>query len=319
MSEHQHISNLCYQNYIRLDTCEKLISEKCFDCFTGDIKDDYQRLIKNLDDKSIEVITRIISRIHIYKKYSTTDFWFTEAEKISLRDVYDKNASNILKLNNECFAYGKYLLPCNIISPTALYYKHFLTTVKNLDSIKSKHIIDVCGFIGDSALTLSEYSNFNVHSFEPFSPLYEMLRKTIKLNNLNNVIPNKMALGSKKGYLELELDSFMMGIKGSITNNESLKEKVQVITLDEYVEKNNLNVGVIKVDIEGAEQDFLKGAQQTIKNQKPVLLLSIYHNYDDFFNIKPLIESWDLGYKFQIKKPSDTTILIDTTLVCQVN
>ena len=44
----------------------------------------------------------------------------------------------------------------------------------------------------------------------------------------------------------------------------------------------------------------MKGAYETIKTQKPTLLISIYHNYDDFYKIKPLIESWKLGYKFDI-------------------
>jgi hypothetical protein len=35
---------------------------------------------------------------------------------------------------------------------------------------------------------------------------------------------------------------------------------------------------------------------------KPILLISIYHNKKDFFEIKPLIESWNLGYTFKIRK-----------------
>ncbi|WP_277874920.1 FkbM family methyltransferase [Brachyspira aalborgi] len=33
------------------------------------------------------------------------------------------------------------------------------------------------------------------------------------------------------------------------------------MTLDSFVEENNIIVGLIKVDIEGAEQDFIKGAE----------------------------------------------------------
>lgn len=55
-------------------------------------------------------------------------------------------------------------------------------------------------------------------------------------------------------------------------------EEISIITLDSFVEENNIRVGLIKVDIEGSEQDFLKGAEKTIKTQKPFLLISIYHN-----------------------------------------
>ena len=76
-------------------------------------------------------------------------------------------------------------------------------------------------------------------------------------------------------------------------------------------------MGLIKVDIEGAEQIFLKGAKQTISTQRPILLLSIYHNIDDFFNIKPLIESWDLNYKYKIYRPHIPEIFRDTLLIAE--
>jgi len=66
-----------------------------------------------------------------------------------------------------------------------------------------------------------------------------------------------------------------------------------------------MTVGLIKVDIEGAERDFLAGAERTIREQKPVLIISIYHSADDFYSIKPLIESWGLGYKSKVWKPLD--------------
>jgi hypothetical protein len=34
-------------------------------------------------------------------------------------------------------------------------------------------------------------------------------------------------------------------------------------------------------------------------------VISIYHRYDDFYKIKPLIESWNLGYQFDFFKGMD--------------
>ena len=61
-----------------------------------------------------------------------------------------------------------------------------------------------------------------------------------------------------------------------------------------------------------------KGALETIRTQKPTLILSIYHNASDFFDIKPLIENLDLGYKFKVHKPFDYTIVAETVLICEV-
>ena len=95
------------------------------------------------------------------------------------------------------------------------------------------------------------------------------------------------------------------------------KEKIEITTIDDYVEKNNIEVGLIKSDIEGAELSLLRGAINTIKQQKPVLVISIYHNTNDFFEIKKLIESLNLGYKFKIEK-NPNRILIDTVLIAEV-
>ena len=69
---------------------------------------------------------------------------------------------------------------------------------------------------------------------------------------------------------------------------------------------------------EGAEQEFLRGAINTIKKYKPILLISIYHSIDDFLDIKPMIESWDLGYHFEIVKPVDGSIMFETMLIAEV-
>lgn len=64
--------------------------------------------------------------------------------------------------------------------------------------------------------------------------------------------------------------------------------------------------------------EFLKGAKETICTQKPTMLLSIYHQASDYFGIKPLIESWNLGYKFKIHQSIDYAIPVETALFCEV-
>ncbi len=100
-------------------------------------------------------------------------------------------------------------------------------------------------------------------------------------------------------------------------NVANFSEEIEITTLDKFVKENNLNVGLIKVDIEGAEQDFLKGALNTIKTQKPTLLLSIYHSMDDYLSIKPFIESLNLGYRFRVYHPDDGKVMFETLLICE--
>ena len=132
-------------------------------------------------------------------------------------------------------------------------------------------------------------------------------------------VPVEASLSDKNGEEKIYLSGD--NVQG-ITSDESFRRydksfTVETMTIDKYVQENNLNVGFIKVDVEGTEQKLLKGAIETIKSQKPFLILSIYHNPSDFYEIKPWIEKLDLGYNFKISKERPWTFLADTVLECR--
>jgi ribosomal protein L19 len=73
-------------------------------------------------------------------------------------------------------------------------------------------------------------------------------------------------------------------------------------TVDNVVNEHNLNFGLLKLDVEGAEISVLEGSVESIKKFRPVLLISIYHGPEDFFEIKPMLEKMGVNYKFTIRK-----------------
>lgn len=276
----------------------------------------YKNLIKGLDEESVLTVNRIIARWNVFNSGNADVF--SDKEKEVVRNISRTFRREIIKLSDDCWAWKKYLLPINHFEASVFYYKNGIEELKNKAYFKDKDIVDVGGFVADSAIIFSNYTSKKVYSFEASSLNYNLMLKTIKMNDKeNSIIPVNFGLGSahKKMSIPLQISS------GLRTNND-LKQKnseiIELMPLDEYVEKHNLNVGLIKVDIEGAEQDFLKGAEKTIKKYRPSLLISIYHNPSDFFNIKPLIESWNLGYKFKIVKCIDGQISGETLLIAEV-
>ena len=160
------------------------------------------------------------------------------------------------------------------------------------------------------------------------------------MNNLDKVVPVNLGLGGEIREEAMDVDpKFSVGARfsdnGNINSekvtlfpwqaiapvNDSVNiksKKVGITTIDAYVEENNITVGLIKTDVEGFEQELLRGALNTIKRDKPVLMISIYHTFDDFWDIKPLIESWNLGYTFTIKKPDTLDFCGDLVLNAEV-
>ncbi|MEI0604463.1 FkbM family methyltransferase [Brachyspira alvinipulli] len=281
----------------------------------------YKKLINGLDDDSISKIFNILLKIMKYNNIND-DVYFDNDESKIIGDIQNKFYNCIIedKVNN-IFIYNKYILSYNHFEINIFYEKHGLSNIKNIDFIRDKNIIDAGGYIGDSAIIFSDYTNKNIYSFEPFKNNYNSMLKTIELNNVENIVPINMALGNENKEIFIYYDgdnSSGLSIENKESEVNSKKETINMITLDKFVEEKNIKVGLIKTDLEGFEQKFLEGAVNTIKKQKPILMISIYHNYDDFFNIKPLIESWNLGYKFKIIKPKIDCLILETVLLAEV-
>ena len=186
--------------------------------------------------------------------------------------------------------------------------------------IKNKDIIDAGAFTGDTSLPLSKRTTKNVYAFEPFKDSFEILKKNIDDNNIENIIPINKSLGNINGERSLFLSgNNVQGITSDATLRSYDNEiKVEETTIDTFVEENNLEVGFITIDVEGAEMDLLEGAINTIKTQKPLLYISIYHKVSDYFDIIPWVANLDLGYEFNITKENPWTFLADTVVQCRM-
>ena len=298
-----------------------------FILFREDIKNDanfyqkYLNLIKNLDKESVEIVIGILSKITNYNNIED-DIYFSHKESKRLNDLYEEFNNKIIKINEELFIYDKYSLPKNQFEIEAFYGKYGMDYVKNLNQVKNKNIIDAGGYIGDSAIVFSDYTDKNIYSFEPFLQNYNLMLKTVELNKKNNIIPVNMALGNENKEISIYSNSDTansgLSVETKQSDINSFENKVKMVTLDSYVKENNIEVGLIKTDLEGFEQSFLKGALETIKEQKPVLIISIYHNYSDFFEIKPMIENLNLGYKFRIIKNRLNKVISETKLLAEI-
>ncbi len=281
-----------------------------------------QNLCRGLDSQSKECVYRILSRQRdAYRnQQSSICASLTNEEIETQRRLHIEFLPNIYQLSQKLFYYNGYFFPADPRTEVSVHWhRHNMENFKNLQKIRQKNIIDVGGFMGDSAVIFEDFTDKKIYTFEATKSNYELLLQTLKLNNATRVVAINKGLGSQKQTLSI----YVNGAGSTLCDYDSLQqtsrsEEAEIITLDSYVKENNIEVGFIKVDIEGFEQEFLKGAMETIKTQKPAMLISIYHNGADFFEIKPMIESWDLGYSFKIHKPLDFSVSTETALYCEV-
>lgn len=284
----------------------------------SDFKDLFLRLVRGLDAEDVAMIVKILQRQRRAKETTGAADLFSLEEQKEILKMKKELAGEILKVSDDMYCYKNYFLPIRHFEASVFYYRHGIDCIEHPEKIRQKDILDIGGFIGDSVLVLEPLTEKRIFTFEAVQKHYDLIKKTVELNSLDNVVIERMAMGDHEGEIEIEV----AGSSSSINPNEVVKvtgaETVPLGTLDKYVETHPMEVGLIKVDIEGAEQSFLRGARKTIERDKPVLLMSIYHNADDFFNIKPMLESWDLGYKFRIHKPVDYSVSREVLLIAEV-
>ena len=281
----------------------------------------FSALISGLDNESRNTVSDIIHRMGMIAdgNKSLQDV-YTQREQEEFVRMNDEFSSKIVKLNDNLYYYNGYYLPVNQFDSSVFYSKYAIDELTTLDSVRNKDIIDAGGYVGDTALLFSSYTDKSIHVFEASPSNMDIIRETIRLNQLENIVPVSKALGEKSGTA-----TFSLGERNSCNSlverpgyNYPNHIEVPVITLDDYVRENNLEVGLIKVDIEGGEQLLLKGAVETIRTQHPILLISIYHSANDFFEIKPMIEKMCDKYTFRIIKPANSAIAIETILLAEV-
>ena len=285
-----------------------------------DFKEKYLRLISGMDEKSVQIITRILLR---QKKYlgnnSERMDLYTREEQEEIRRLQEEFYDEILRLSDDLYAYRHYLLPADVFEPSVFFYMHGIHELKTAERVKGNTIIDVGGFIGDSVLVLSQMRPGRIFTFEAEPSNFALLKKTMELNHMENVTAENVALSAENGTLTLHVGGSCSTTIERPGMTYSGDISVPTIRLDDYVEEHGIrDVALIKVDVEGGEPGFLDGAKKTICEQKPILLLSIYHNAHDFFEIKPLLESWDLGYRFHIHKPTYGNATSETLLVAEI-
>lgn len=184
--------------------------------------------------------------------------------------------------------------------------------------------IDVGVYRGVYSYEMSKYSE-KVHSFEPNPIIFKYINKNLKkfiknihlynfaLSNQNKTINLKIPIRNSNSNKEIFEEYYEMG-KATIHNENNFENyenfEIQTKKIDELSFDNKISF--IKIDVEGHELEVIEGAINTIKRDKPVLLVEIEKQYTK----KEVAESINfinsLGYKsyfFNKKDLKSTTEL----------
>jgi FkbM family methyltransferase len=162
--------------------------------------------------------------------------------------------------------------------------------------------IDIGGHAGYLAIIMAQLvgPQGRVVAFEPVPENYTALKENIELNRLRNVTAECAALGDQEGTMELicakdQRLSWTASATGYSMPADPIRISVPVLSLDRYLQRDSLRPGLLKIDVEGAELMVLRGARETLREIRPLVLVEI-HDLGERHRNEVLALLKDCGY-----------------------
>lgn len=274
----------------------------------------YERLV---DDESKEMLLKLLAyrtlghrRIKLplnnpayWNKLAELDKRAADAE--SLDAGFNGWKLSKLNLAAEGYPIELFIRPPGVFTQLLIQQYRCQLPDRVIEVVPGDIVIDAGGCYGDTALYFSHKAGRggDVYSFEFMPDNIDVFMKNMELNAdlSRSVHLVDRPLWSSSG-VKLFIDGVGPAAHVTPTPNLPSAKEVSTLSIDDLAQQKELpRIDFIKMDIEGAELEALKGAEESIKRYRPKLAISVYHNFHDFWVIPQWIESLGLGYRFSLR------------------
>ena len=141
---------------------------------------------------------------------------------------------------------------------------------------KNKCYIDIGSNIGTFAISHAKYFD-KVLAYEPQIENYNLLKKNVIENNIQNIVTNNCAILDREGMFSIKNHNNSPGIHpGTYYIDFNSEGNIPCKQLDNELNKNDVeSVDFIKIDTEGSEFFILESIKDILIKHKPILCIEI--------------------------------------------
>ena len=168
-----------------------------------------------------------------------------------------------------------------------IFYEFFIKKIydKVFNINQGDVVFDVGASIGWYAFKISQKvgENGTIIAIEPDPENFSYLKRNLELNKYRNIIPLNLGIWSSKRKMTLIRKKYASTLRNILIKDENIEKKnqiqIDVDTIDNIMLNLELEkVDLIKMDIEGAEIEAIKGAKKTLTKLKDIrLIIAAYH------------------------------------------
>ncbi len=162
---------------------------------------------------------------------------------------------------------------------------------------KNEIFVDIGSYTGDTIIDyFNNYGSNNykkIYCYEITKKIYTMLENNLKY--YKNIILRNKAVSDKNETLFLKENKCD---NSANCLSEMGNQIIEAVTLDSDIKEK---ISLLKMDIEGYEFKALNGSINHIKNDKPKLLISVYHNHEDIWKIPLFIKKINPNYNLYLR------------------
>ncbi len=162
---------------------------------------------------------------------------------------------------------------------------------------RGKVFVDAGAYFGDTSLNYIKTYGKDYREIICYEPNEVSVRKLEEnFKGFENVRVRPIGLDSVQGekFLNTSDDDPIMAYISSDKGNIPVRTESLDLDMTE-------TINILKIDVNGCEDQVLAGAENHIKLESPNLIVALYHNFEDVIQIPKIVAEMNPDYKFYLR------------------